>query len=87
MCEGCDQLPETITFSRLTSLTSPDSSWFRGESIDFVKSLVSDQSSPMFDFLDFETVGNLVGEQLSGRENRRLLVWPVLNFDAYLRSH
>jgi asparagine synthase (glutamine-hydrolysing) len=51
-----------------------------------VKSVVSDRSSPLFEFLDFETVGELVGEHLSGRENRRLLVWSVLNLHSYLQN-
>lgn len=79
-------IPKSITDAKKQGFSSPDSSWFRGESIDFVRSVVSDRSSPIFDYLDFATVGELVGEHLSGRENRRLLVWSVLNFDAYLRD-
>jgi len=79
-------IPKSITDAKKQGFSSPDSSWFRGESIDFVRSVVSDRTSPIFDFLDFETVGDLVGDHLSGRENRRLLVWSVLNLHSYLRD-
>ena len=77
-------IPKSITDAKKQGFSSPDSSWFRGESIDFVRSIVSDKSAPVFEFLDFETVNSLVGDHLEGRENRRLLVWSVLNLNSYL---
>lgn len=77
-------IPKTITDAKKQGFSSPDSSWFRGESIDFVKSIISNKSEPVFDFLDFGTVNSLVGDHLDGRDNRRLFVWSVLNLNSYM---
>jgi len=79
-------IPKSITDAKKQGFSSPDSSWFRRESVDFVRSVVSDKSALVYDFLDFGTVNSLVGDHLDGRENRRLLVWSVLNLNAYLRE-
>ena len=52
---------------------SPDASWFRGDSIDYVKKLLT--SSTIF---DFESVKNILDEHNSGLKNNRLLIWSLL---------
>jgi asparagine synthase (glutamine-hydrolysing) len=39
----------------------------------------------MYAYLDPATVRRLVDEHLSGRENRRLLLWSLLNFEQWCR--
>ena len=36
------------------------------------------------EFLDRKTVGELVNEHIEGRQNLRLLVWSLLNFEGWL---
>ena len=78
-------IPKSITDAKKQGFSSPDGSWFRGESIDFVKSVVLNSRSPIYDYLDFHTTSELVGQHLSGDRNRRLLIWSLLNLDSYLR--
>jgi len=40
----------------------------------------------IFDYLDRAAVRALVEEHLSGRANRRLLVWSLLNVEWWLRG-
>ena len=79
-------IPEEITSSEKQGFSSPDSSWFKGESIDFVKDTLYTNDSLIFDILDKKSILDLVDDHLNGKENRRLLIWSLLNTEAYLQS-
>ena len=64
--------------------SAPDSSWFKGESIEFVKKIVSNPKSPFFEYLDFYSVQDLFSEHISGKQNRRLLIWSLINVNEYI---
>jgi asparagine synthase (glutamine-hydrolysing) len=65
--------------------SGPDASWFRGESIDHVREVIYDGGSLIYQFLRPDTVQRLVEDHLQGRENRRLLLWSLLNFEHWCR--
>lgn len=77
-------IPESITKAPKQGFSSPDASWFRGESINFVKNEISNENKPIYEFLDFTTVHNLAAEHFSGEKNRRLLLWSLINVNQYL---
>jgi asparagine synthase (glutamine-hydrolysing) len=79
-------IPKSITDAKKQGFSSPDSSWFRGESIEFVRSVVSNKSAPLFEFLDFGTVNRLVADHLDGSKNRRLFIWSILSLNWYLEE-
>jgi len=64
--------------------SAPDASWFKGDSINFVQRSLGDPRSPIFEFLSYNAVQDLVDQHVSGRINRRLLVWSFLNLNATL---
>ena len=66
--------------------SSPDASWFKGESIDFVKRRLFDKKATIYNFLDFNEIKPLIEEHLGGEENRRLLIWSLLNVDEYINQ-
>jgi asparagine synthase (glutamine-hydrolysing) len=66
--------------------SAPDASWFRGESIDYVRRLILDPHAHIYEFLRPDTVGELVAQHLRGEQNRRLLVWSLLSFEWWCRS-
>ncbi|MGD8758753.1 MAG: asparagine synthase (glutamine-hydrolyzing) [Anaerolineales bacterium] len=66
--------------------SAPDASWFRGESIDYVRDLLLDGDARIHGYLNPETVGELVNEHLTGEKNRRLLIWSLLSFEWWLRK-
>ena len=79
-------IPKDIIKAKKQGFSSPDASWFKGESLDFVKSVIFDQKSRMYNFMDRNSVEQLVQEHLDGRENRRLLIWSLINFEQTLKD-
>lgn len=79
-------MPQRISEARKQGFSGPDSSWFKGDSIDYVRRTLGDRSSLIFEFLDYTTVENLVGDHLAGRTNRRLLIWSLLNLHWWLNT-
>jgi asparagine synthase (glutamine-hydrolysing) len=51
-----------------------------------VRKLLLAPDALMYEFLEPETVRRLVEDHLSGRENRRLLLWSLLNFEHWCRT-
>lgn len=58
--------------------SAPDATWFRGDSIDYVKKLLLDPSAPIYGVFDYETVRELLESHFSGKSNKRLLIWSLL---------
>lgn len=80
-------IPEDVTRAEKQGFSAPDASWFKGESIDFVRGLLLDRNARLYDFLDRRAVERAVGEHLGGERNRRLLIWSLLSFEMFLRTH
>ena len=79
-------IPQKITKAPKKGFSSPDASWFKGESIDFVRDKLITKKSPIYDYIEFDVTRNLIEEHLSGKQNRRLLIWSLLNLDAWMVS-
>ena len=47
--------------------SAPDASWFRGESIDYVRDRLLSPSARIYDWMDYDTVAGLLKEHLSRR--------------------
>jgi asparagine synthase (glutamine-hydrolysing) len=80
-------VPENVINGFKQGFSAPDASWFKGESIDYVREIVSDSSQPIYSYLDENTVKDLVNEHLEGRLNRRLFIWSLLNFNWWLHHY
>ncbi len=66
---------------------APDASWFRGESIDYVRRTPAAAATRgIYDYLDRDAVHGLVDDHLDGRVNRRLLIWSLLSVEEWLRA-
>ncbi len=74
-------LPTRITQREKQGFSAPDASWFKGESINYVKKKLYTSNSPIYDFLDKKSVLSLVDEHIDGKNNRRLLIWSLLSLD------
>jgi asparagine synthase (glutamine-hydrolysing) len=77
------RLPAEITERYKQGFSAPDASWFKGESIDYVRRVVFDDRARIYDFLDPRAVRELVSGHLEGRENRRLLIWSLLSLERW----
>jgi asparagine synthase (glutamine-hydrolysing) len=79
-------VPSAITDQIKQGFSGPDASWFRGDSIDYVKRLLLSDDAAIYEYLDPAGVRPLVEEHLAGRENRRLLLWSLLSFEHWCRT-
>ena len=79
-------IPPSVTQAEKQGFSSPDASWFKGESIDFVRRKLLGGHSRLYDLLDRDAVAGLVNEHLEGRQNRRLLIWSLLNVEQWLAT-
>ncbi len=77
-------IPDDIAKAQKQGFSSPDASWFKGESIQFVRHKLMDKRASVYSVLDFDAVSPLIQQHLSGTQNRRLLIWSLLNFDAWM---
>lgn len=79
-------IPPEITNGYKQGFSSPDGSWFKGESIRFVEKELGNQRSPMYNLIDFATTQSLCAEHLRGETNRRLLIWSLLSLNVLTRN-
>ncbi len=77
-------IPTDIVEAKKQGFSSPDASWFKGESIDFVRSKLLEEKAPIYDYLDIGETKALVNEHLAGQQNRRLLIWSLISFNEFL---
>jgi asparagine synthase (glutamine-hydrolysing) len=75
-------IPKEVAEAEKQGFSAPDASWFKGESIEFVRRKLCNGHSPIYSLLDERAVRGLIEEHLDGRQNRRLLIWSLLNLDA-----
>lgn len=78
-------LPENISNAAKQGFSGPDGSWFKGDSIDFVKEALLDDNAPLYKYMDKKSVQGMINEHLSGEKNNRLLIWSLLSFNETLK--
>ena len=76
-------LPRETTNLEKQGFSAPDATWFKGESIDYVKRLLVDGQSKIYNYLDKSSILNLINEHMEGKQNRRLLIWSLLNLENW----
>ncbi len=74
----------SVTERAKQGFSSPDATWFRGESIEFVKKRLSSPSAPLYSIFDFDEVQIKLQEHYNGIENRRLFIWSLLYLSELL---
>ncbi len=77
-------MPEAFTQGAKQGFSSPDQSWFRGDSIEFVKKSLLNPTANIYRYLDYAAVENLVNQHLQGEQNRRLFIWSLLNINTWM---
>jgi asparagine synthase (glutamine-hydrolysing) len=79
-------VPQDYTEGRKQGFSAPDASWFKGESIDYIRGLFHDPRARIYDFVQPETAHALLEDHFTGRENRRLLIWSLVCFEWWCRT-
>jgi len=74
-------VPSDYTQGLKQGFSAPDATWFKGESIDYIRKLLFDKRALLYDFIQPEAVHSLLEEHFDGSRNRRLLIWSLLCFE------
>jgi asparagine synthase (glutamine-hydrolysing) len=77
-------VPQEVTEGFKQGFSGPDASWFRGESIDYVRRRLFTHDARIYDYLDRAAVTELLTEHIEGRANWRLLIWSLLYLEEFL---
>jgi asparagine synthase (glutamine-hydrolysing) len=80
-------IPQDIIEGVKQGFSAPDASWFKGESIDYVRKQLLSGSPRIYSLLDREATEALVNEHLSGQQNRRLFIWSLLSVENWLARY
>ena len=80
-------VPEQYIHATKQGFSSPDKSWFKGDSIEFIKKKLLNNDAHIYNYLDPCLAQNLIHEHLDGKQNRRLLVWSLLNFEYWCKNY
>lgn len=78
-------IPPEIADAQKQGFSGPDASWFKGDSIEFVKRTLIDGAPLIYELMNREAVVRLIDEHLNGINNRRLLIWSLLSVEAWLQ--
>jgi asparagine synthase (glutamine-hydrolysing) len=79
-------MPREYVAGTKQGFSAPDATWFRGDSINYVRKLLLEGDALIYQYLRPDTVRELVRQHLSGEENRRLLIWSLLSFEWWCRT-
>ncbi len=74
-------VPDSFTTGIKQGFSAPDASWFKGESIDYIKNLLVNKKARIYDYVQPKMVQDLMNEHFEGKTNRRLLIWSLLCFE------
>jgi len=80
-------VPYNITERIKKGFSAPDASWFRGESIDYVNSLLRNHKARIYEFITPDYVSRRLDEHTGGQQNHRLFIWSLLSFEWWLRKY
>ena len=79
-------IPPEIAGAEKQGFSAPDASWFRGESIDFVKRTFLRENVAIYDVFDRQIVISLLDQHIHGNQNKRLLIWSFLSLENFMRT-
>ena len=77
-------IPDEITQAKKQGFSSPDASWFKGESIEFVRRRLLDSKAQICNVFDMNALHPLIEQHLTGKENKRLLIWSLLSIEEFM---
>lgn len=78
-------LPEEFTQQPKQGFSPPDENWYRGPSMDYIRSILLDRPTTERPWFDQPFVRSKLTEHFEGRRNHRLLIWSLLSFELLQR--
>lgn len=80
-----DILSADILKRKKQGFSAPDESWYRGESLAYVKEILLNKRASYRDFINPHYVKRVVDEHVAGKRNHRLLLWSFLSFEWWCK--
>ena len=78
-------LPPAILGKKKQGFSPPDESWYRGPTMDYIRSILLDPRTLSRGYFAPMYVERVLAEHLEGRVNHRLLIWSLLCFEWWNR--
>lgn len=79
-------IPPEIIERKKQGFSGPYDSWYRGESLDYIRRLLMSPHSRYSEYLEPGFVASVIDDHTSARRNHRLLIWSLLCFEVWLRK-
>ncbi|CAN5243364.1 asparagine synthase (glutamine-hydrolyzing) [soil metagenome] len=76
-------IPKEVVERRKQGFSAPDASWFKGESIDYIKRKFFSDNAFIYKYTNSSQIKLLINEHLEGKHNHRLLIWALLSFEEW----
>jgi asparagine synthase (glutamine-hydrolysing) len=80
-------VPEDIVNGVKQGFSAPDASWFKGDSINYVRRELLSGTPRIYSYLDRGAAQGLIEEHLNGEQNRRLFIWSLLSVEQWLHRY
>lgn len=80
-------LPEKIAKRDKQGFSAPDASWFKGESLEFVRSRIGHSRARIYSVLSWDAIHPMLERHFAGSENRRLTIWSLLYLEELFEQH
>ncbi len=78
-------LPASFLNQTKQGFSPPDANWYRGPSMDYIKSVLWDRRARERPWFDQDYVDGVLAEHFEGRRNNRLVIWSLLSFECLQR--
>lgn len=78
-------LPHETLYRRKQGFTPPDMSWYRGETLDYIRRTILGPEAQTRDYFRPEAVARVIEEHRLGQANHRFLIWTLLCFEWWHR--
>lgn len=78
-------LPESIISKKKQGFSPPEGSWYRDESLKYVKEILLSEKCLSRGYFNPEYIQNIISEHVDGKVNHRLLIWSLLSFEWWCR--
>ncbi|MDQ7824723.1 MAG: asparagine synthase (glutamine-hydrolyzing) [Candidatus Eremiobacteraeota bacterium] len=77
--------PVSILNLKKQGFSPPDGSWYRGESMNYVRQILLDRRTLTRGFFEPSSIERIVDEHTRGLHNHRLIIWSLLSFEWWNR--
>ena len=80
-------IPNKIALAKKQGFSSPDASWFKGDSVEFVRNILLDKNNEIYNYINFDVASKRILDHFSSKNNNRLFIWSLLNFNQWIKQN